>query len=376
MKKHKPELILEPKPRPENEHEIGPEPDPEHKHESSTLGNLRLKKHKPQLILESEPRTEIEHDIGPEPGCRIGPKVLKVTDTLQRIIYQDKKSGTILKNSQSNEFLARIQSEVVFQNSQSNESLPKINYKCKLCKFETLETSNLKNHMVANHNFDEDSDWNKYIQLCKRVIIANPDPGSEPGPGPTPELYPSFLRNLRLKKQKLEPEGKYIPSCQEGLNHSLPEQNKERSESHLTLSQKDKKPYKCDKCGAKFSQQNILDQHIVALHEEKNPFKCGMCNVMFSSRSQLDHHMVHIHKAKIVAVHEEEKPFKCGMCITKFPSKFHLNRHMVLIHKAKKTFKCKICNLIYVEVNDLKKHLASGHEVKKPIKKQCTLQIK
>ena len=351
-----------------------PEPRPEHKHKSSSLGNLRLKKHKPQLILEPEPQTEIEHDIGPEPGRRIGPKVLKVTDTLQRIIYQDKKSETILKNSQSNELLARIQSEAVFQNSQSNESLPKINYKCKLCKFETLETSNLKNHMVASHNFDEDSDWNKYIQLCKRVIIANPDPGSEPGH--TPELYPSFLRNLRLKKQKLEPEGKYIPLCQEGLNHSLPEQNKERSESHLPLSQKDKKPYKCNKCGAKFSQQNILDQHIVALHEEKNPFKCGMCNVMFSSRSQLDHHMVHIHKAKIVAVHEEEKPFKCGMCITKFPSKFHLNRHMVLIHKAKKTFKCKICNLIYVEVNDLKKHLASGHEVKKPIKNQRTLQIK
>ena len=349
--------------------EPGPRPVPQHKHESSSLQNLRLKKHKPELIL--EPRPEIEHEIGPEPGHRIGPKVLKVTDTLQRIIHQDNNSGNILKNSQSNELLNRIQSEAVYQNSQSNESLPIINYKCKLCKFETLETSNLKNHMLAGHDFDEDSDWNKYIQLCKRVIIENPEPGSEPGP--TPELNPSFLRNVRLKKHKLEPEGEYIPSSQKELNHFLPEKNKERSESHLTLSQKDTKPYKCDKCGAKFSQQNILDQHIVALHEEKNPFKCGMCNVMFSSRSQLDHHMVHIHKAKIVAVHEKEKPFKCGMCIIKFPSKFHLNRHMVHIHKAKKMFKCKICNLTYVELNDLKKHLALGHEVKQ---NKSTLQTK
>jgi hypothetical protein len=54
--------------------------------------------------------------------------------------------------------------------------------------------------MVASHDFDEESDWNKYNKLCKRGIIANPEPVSEPGP--TLELNPSFLRNLRLKKHK------------------------------------------------------------------------------------------------------------------------------------------------------------------------------
>ena len=98
--------------------------------------------------------------------------------------------------------------------------------------------------------------------MCKRGIIANPEPASEPGP--TLELNPSFLRNLRLKKHKFEPEGKYISPCREELNHSLPEKNKERSESHLTLSKKDKKLYKCDKCGTKFSEQNSLDQHNLA----------------------------------------------------------------------------------------------------------------
>ena len=114
--------------------------------------------------------------------------------------------------------------------------------------------------MIASNDIDEESDWNKYNQLCRRGIIANPEPVSEPGP--TLELNPSFLTNLRLKKHKLEPEGEYISPCQEELNYSLPEKNKERSESHLTLSQKDKKPYECGKCGAKFLEQNILYHHI------------------------------------------------------------------------------------------------------------------
>ena len=57
--------------------------------------------------------------------------------------------------------------------------------------------------MVTGHKVDErNTDWNKYIHLSKRVIIANPETG--------PKLEPSSLRNLRLKKQKLEPEAKYI----------------------------------------------------------------------------------------------------------------------------------------------------------------------
>ena len=159
--------------------------------------------------------------------------------------------------------LAQAQNEknAVLKNSQSKESLSKIDYKCKLCKFETLEMSSLKSHTITGHKVNEaQTYWNKYISLCKRVIIANPEPGSEPGP----KLKPSSLRNLSLKKRKLEPEAKYIPTCQEELNNSLPDQDKERSESHLTLSKKDKKLYKCDKCGTKFSEQNSLDQHNLA----------------------------------------------------------------------------------------------------------------
>ena len=114
---------------------------------------------------------------------------------------------------------------------QSIEPLTKIDYKCKLCKFETLEISSLKSHLVAIHKFDETkTDWNKCISLCKRVIIENPELGSEPGP--KDKLKTSSLTNSRFKKRKHEPE-----------EHSMQDQNKERPESHLTLSQKDKKPY-------------------------------------------------------------------------------------------------------------------------------------
>ena len=81
------------------------------------------------------------------------------------------QSETILKNSQSNESFTKIQLEAILKNSPSNEPLTKIDYKCKLCKFETLETSSLKSHMVTGHKVDEtQTDWNKYISLCKRVV--------------------------------------------------------------------------------------------------------------------------------------------------------------------------------------------------------------
>ena len=91
--------------------EVKQEPGSEHKHEheSSSFRNLSLKK-------ESEPEIEIKHEVGPEtgpePGRRLGPKVLKGTDALQRIFYQDQNSGTISENSQSNESIARIQSDI------------------------------------------------------------------------------------------------------------------------------------------------------------------------------------------------------------------------------------------------------------------------
>ena len=69
-----------------------------------------------------------------------------------------------------------------------------------------------------------------FISLCKRVFIENPELGSEPGP--KDKLKTSSLTNSRFKKRKHEPE-----------EHSMQDQNKERPESHLTLSQKDKKPY-------------------------------------------------------------------------------------------------------------------------------------
>ena len=78
--------------------------------------------------------------------------------------------------------------------------------------------------------------------------IKDPEPGSESGPK---HKLKTLKLKKRLKKRKLEHE-----------EHSLQDQIKERSENHLTLSQKDKKPYECGKCGAKFLEQNILYHHI------------------------------------------------------------------------------------------------------------------
>ena len=59
---------------------------------------------------------------------------------------------------------------------QSIEPLTKIDYKCKLCKFETLETPDLVSHMVTGHEVNEtQTNWNRYISLCKRVVTIPND---------------------------------------------------------------------------------------------------------------------------------------------------------------------------------------------------------
>ena len=90
-------------------------------------------------------------------------------------------------------------------------------------------------------------------------------------------------------------------------------------------------PYKCDTCGAQFSQSDSLKSH-VHIHTGNKPYKCDICGAQFSRSDSLKSH-VHIHTGKScdfkkhVCIHNEDKLQMCAQ----FSQSRYLKTH-VYIH--------------------------------------------
>ena len=71
-----------------------------------------------------------------------------------------------------------------------------------------------------------------------------------------------------------------------------------------------KKPFECDVCGSRSTQNAHLKGHIEAVHEDTKPFKCDFCDFAFNFNSCLNKHKKQVHEGK--------KPFKCTIYDSSF----------------------------------------------------------
>ena len=250
----------------------------------------------------------------------------------------------------------------------SNEHLTKIDYKCKLCKFKTLETSSLKSHMVTGHKVDEtQTDWNKYISLCKRVVTIPKNKTNIDKSNDTPNTKQEVSSKIMVEETKL-----------------TSQKSDQASMNKLSLIQEynKKEMYMCRICDDQFDSVGELTKHVSSVHEEKKHisnstdklFMCTICRDEFVETEELAEH--------ITTVHEEKKPqnllknklYLCAICEDQFAEMEELTEHITAVHEekkpqndsSKKLYLCTICRDQFAEIEELVKHYSSLHEKKKP----------
>jgi hypothetical protein len=117
----------------------------------------------------------------------------------------------------------------------------------------------------------------------------------------------------------------------------------------------DKKPFKCNQCGNKYSILGSLKLHIWRYHSGRKEFSCNQCDKIFNRSHHLTVHM---------RIHSGEKPYSCNQCHEKFSYSGSLTVHM-RIHSGEKSFSCNQCDKKYNRSDHLTVHMRK-HSGEKP----------
>lgn len=101
--------------------------------------------------------------------------------------------------------------------------------------------------------------------------------------------------------------------------------------------------YKCISCDKTFSNMSRLRTH-AKTHETKWPRQCTYCDDMISKRGDMFLHMN--------AKHDNMKKYVCTLCGKKFFQEKHLTSHLQ-IHTGEKKYMCDVCGWSFQAQNNL-----------------------
>ncbi|KAG8516807.1 GDNF-inducible zinc finger protein 1 [Galemys pyrenaicus] len=105
------------------------------------------------------------------------------------------------------------------------------------------------------------------------------------------------------------------------------------------------KPFVCDECGARFTQNHMLIYH-KRCHTGERPFMCETCGKSFASKEYLKHHN---------RIHTGSKPFKCEVCFRTFAQRNSLYQH-IKVHTGERPYCCDQCGKQFTQLNALQRH--------------------
>ncbi|XP_066251827.1 zinc finger imprinted 3-like isoform X2 [Euwallacea similis] len=122
---------------------------------------------------------------------------------------------------------------------------------------------------------------------------------------------------------------------------------------HL-MSQKDIKPYQCDKCLTRFASCSLLIQH-KKYHNQERQFTCSMCGKSFITKRDLIGHE---------KLHNNERKYTCNECNKSFNTSQNLKTHIYVVHTDSSQWKysCPICSKKFAMKANWKEHIKRHQE--------------
>lgn len=138
------------------------------------------------------------------------------------------------------------------------------------------------------------------------------------------------------------------PQCEKSFN-SYYQRNRHMFLEHNTAAAS----YKCNICDKSFILKSKLTSHIKKVHLMERNHICSVCGQGFFMKQSLDEHMIK---------HNGERVYKCMVCLKAYARKKTLREHM-RIHNNDRRFKCGICGSSFVQKCSMKSHMLSNHGV-------------
>lgn len=117
--------------------------------------------------------------------------------------------------------------------------------------------------------------------------------------------------------------------------------------SSTTVANQDESKTKCFDCDKVFNRPCYLTQHNKTCHNGDKPYKCPRCGKRFSDEETYKEH---------TRKHAGDKPHKCDMCPKMFNHKTDLRRHLCC-HTGRKPYACEMCGKGFIRKDHMVKHM-------------------
>ncbi|KAG6459890.1 hypothetical protein O3G_MSEX011655 [Manduca sexta] len=211
-------------------------------------------------------------------------------------------------------------------------------YRCRLCKYVTLELWSAVNHCRVKHCNDTANSI--HCAQCRHVCR-------------TPEDLAEHVRSEHSV---------HCSDCGEKFKgpHSL--------RTHQRRIHTVKREFTCDLCKKTFMKKSRLETHMVSHNTSiaKKLAYCSICNVQYKNIYVYRNHLKN-------STNHSERAYPCPECNKKFASKVYRTQHYNFYHLQKSSYKCDICNKLFISDWRLKNHKQTKHGMNRPRDHSCNV---
>ena len=211
-------------------------------------------------------------------------------------------------------------------------------HQCSVCKKVFVQISDALHHEM--HCRSSTEDVNSTLQGGKVIVGAKLTCTVSRKQSADEKQYRAHAEKRVTQKRK----NHQCKICSESFS-SKTALNHHQVTQHASDKTTMEKPFICEKCGARFQTQALLNSHL-ARHEGAR-VKCSVCAKMLMNKRNLEKHMI---------THTDKKPFTCATCGSCFTLMTSLQVHQ-RIHTGAKPYQCGVCKKTFSHNSTLHKHM-------------------